>query len=102
MGGDDWSLLEPEPMRRATRAKLKRARRLLEAHILAHKGFGLLRLGLLALHRWLFAEAPAAGAGPAARAGRHHRRRPQRRPRPRFLKAPRASARRRATAGARA
>ena len=22
-GGDDWSLLEPEPMRRATRAKLR-------------------------------------------------------------------------------
>ena len=65
-GGDDWSLLEPEPMRRATRAKLKRARRLLEAHILAHKGFGFSAASaLLALHRGLFAEAPAPAPGPA-------------------------------------
>ena len=55
-------------MRRATRAKLKRARRLLEAHILAHKGFGFSAASaLLALHRGLFAEAPAPGGG--ARAG---------------------------------
>ena len=65
-GGDDWSLLEPEPMRRATRAKLKRARRLLEAHILAHKGFGFSAASaLLALHRGLFAEAPSPAPGPA-------------------------------------
>ena len=59
-------MLEPEPMRRATRAKLKRARRLLEAHILAHKGFGFSAASaLLALHRGLFAEAPAPAPGPA-------------------------------------
>ena len=65
-GGDDWSLLEPEPMRRATRAKLQRCRRLLEAHILAHKCLGFsASSALLALQAGLFAEAPCPAPGPA-------------------------------------
>ena len=52
-----------EPMRRATRAKLKRARRLPRRTSWRTRVLVLRRLGIVALHRGLFAEAPGAGAG---------------------------------------
>ena len=60
-GGDDYSLLEPEPMQKQTRAKLFRAKNLLKVH----KGLGTLGALRASLHGTAPAPAPSPAPAPA-------------------------------------